>query len=62
MKIEKAVIIGETENSYIVKCPFCNKEHYHGKATLGERVSHCFKKEDKGIYELVEAKKEEEKK
>lgn len=36
-----APIIKETENNYIVKCPYCDKTHYHGKLE-GDRVRHCY--------------------
>ena len=35
------LIIKETESQYIIKCPYCDKKHYHGKVE-GERVSHCY--------------------
>jgi hypothetical protein len=36
-----AQVIKITEFNYVVKCPYCNKNHYHGKQE-GEKVSHCF--------------------
>jgi hypothetical protein len=36
-----AQVIKITEFNYVVKCPYCDKKHYHGKYE-GERVSHCY--------------------
>lgn len=36
-----AQVIKITEFNYVIKCPYCDKKHYHGK-DVGERVSHCY--------------------
>ena len=47
-------VIEETLTQFIIKCPYCDKKHYHGKME-GERVSHCHitKKNKKLIDERV---------
>lgn len=39
--IPTAPIIEETKTQYIIKCPYCDKKHYHGKIE-GERSRHCY--------------------
>jgi hypothetical protein len=38
--IPDAPVIKITESHYVVQCPYCNGEHFHGKGE-GHRVAHC---------------------
>jgi len=51
-----AVIVRETQNQYVVRCPFCYREHFHGNVSLGTRVSHCVDRKPRE-YELKKAEK-----
>lgn len=43
-----SVIAIQKGNHYVIKCPYCQKEHRHGAGdgsadSLGHRVAHCHK-------------------
>lgn len=35
------VFKSQNQKQYIFWCPFCNRFHYHGSASLGHRTAHC---------------------
>jgi hypothetical protein len=37
----------------VPRCPFCHKEHTHGPASYGFRLSHCVDDAVQGTYLLV---------
>ena len=47
-----AIVIRQTPTQYIIRCPYCDEEHAHGKIE-GDRFSHCYitKKNKKLIEE-----------
>lgn len=40
--MERTPVIRRTENQVVILCPYCKKEHFHGKVGIpGYRVAHC---------------------
>ena len=53
-----AEVIKQTATQYIVRCPYCEQKHSHGKME-GDRLSHCYiTKKNKKLIEERHAKYE----
>ena len=51
-----AKVIKQTLTQFIVRCPYCDDKHYHGKIE-GDRLSHCYiTKKNKKLIEQRQAK------
>lgn len=49
----EAPVVRKTENTWVIRCPFCQQEHSHGKGE-GHRVPHCFIVSDMPGYLIVD--------